>query len=253
MPCDSLNFAFLHGGGQGSWVWDQAIRALRSQAGRKDLGILALDVPGCGTKRERATAELTLQAVAEELVGDIKTSGLRDVVLVGHSQAGQAMALMVGLKPGLFRRLIYVSCSIPLRGQSVIEMIGKGAQGTNPREVGWPAELEGLTADKRFAVLFCNDMLPQVRDDFLARLGHDQWPLATYAFKDWDYTALGAVPSTFVSCRQDRILPLAWQEVFAQRFQCERSVSIDAGHQAMITRPDALTQILRDEAAADRA
>ncbi len=247
-----MNFAFLHGGGQGDWVWNETVEALRMQSGETDLNILVLNAPGCGAKQGRKTDGLTLQDVAQELVLDVQTSGLRDVVVVGHSQAGQAMALMMAEDADLFRRFIYVSCSIPLPGQSVQQMIGKSLQGTNPAEVGWPLDPQTTTMEERYGVMFCNDMDAATKRAFLAKLGRDQWPLTTYGHTAWDYDALHLVPSSYVLCLQDRILPPAWQEIFAKRFKCERTVSIDAGHQAMITRPHALAEILRLEAISPR-
>lgn len=242
-----MNFAFLHGGGQGGWVWQETINALRAQAGAETHNILLLDAPGCGAKRDRNTEGLTLEDVADELVRDIEESGLRDVILTGHSQAGQAMALMVARRPDIFRRLVYVSCSIPLPGQSVQQMIGIGVQGSNPNEVGWPLDPATTTMEERYGVMFCNDMDKAQQHAFLSSLGQDQWPLATYGFTNWSCDQLGAVPSTFVLCLRDQILPPVWQEVFAQRFKVERIVRVDAGHQVMNTRPHALAEVLRHE------
>jgi len=49
-------------------------------------------------------------------------------------------------------------------------------------------------------------------------------------------------------CLADGILPVAWQQKFAERFHAKRLVRIDAGHQVMNTRPQALAEILRNEA-----
>ncbi len=78
-----MNFAFLHGGGQGSWVWDQLVAAIGPEH-----TILLLDIPGCGTKRGRETAGMGIDQIADELLGDIEASALSDVVLLGHSAAG---------------------------------------------------------------------------------------------------------------------------------------------------------------------
>jgi pimeloyl-ACP methyl ester carboxylesterase len=98
--------------------------------------------------------------------------------------------------------------------------------------------------------MFCNDMTPDQAADFQGKLGHDMWPALTYSFSDWRYDHLDAVPATFVVCLRDLSLPVAWQEVFAERLKCGRRVSIDAGHQVMNTRPQALAEALRLEAAA---
>jgi pimeloyl-ACP methyl ester carboxylesterase len=247
MSAVTANFAFLHGGGQGSWVWQETLAALDLQTSGKFGRALALDAPGCGAKRARSTDGLSLGDVARELVEDIKAAGMDEVVLVGHSQAGQAMALMAELWPALFSRLVYVSCSIPLPGQSVQQMIGPNLRGTHPDEVGWPLDPKTTTMAERYRVMFCNDMDPASADAFLAKLGQDQWPLATYGHSDWRTDHLEALPSTFVICLRDEILPPTWQETFAERFRVERTVRIDAGHQVMNTRPHALAEVLRHE------
>jgi hypothetical protein len=40
----------------------------------------------------------------------------------------------------------------------------------------------------------------------------------------------------------------AWQAIFAERLRVKRLLHIDAGHQVMNTRPEALAELLRVEA-----
>jgi hypothetical protein len=70
-----------------------------------------------------------------------------------------------------------------------------------------------------------------------------------YAATDWRYAHLGATPASYVVCLRDAVIPVLWQEIFAERFQAQRLVRIDTSHQAMNTRPHALAEILRHEAA----
>lgn len=244
----TVDYAFIHGGGQGSWVWREAVAALNRQAEDRIGRVFALDVPGCGTKRGRSTDKLTLSDVAQELISDIEAADMKNVVLVGHSQGGQAMALMAEMQPGLFRRFIHVSCSIPLPGQTVMQMMGKGIHGSNPNEVGWAAGTDAQEIAERHSQMFCNDMNGELARAFLAKLDKDMWPRQTYAFTDWRYEALDAVPSTYVVCLRDRMLPVKWQLIFAERFRCGQIVRIDAGHQAMTTRPQSLAEIISHEA-----
>lgn len=245
----AVNFVFLHGGAQGGWVWDETIAALRAKS-RGDLRMtLALNAPGCGAKRGRDTSNLSLPDVASELVDDVATATSDPVVLVGHSQAGQAMSLMQGARPDLFQRLIYVSCSIPLPGQTSMQLMGKSLHGTNPAEVGWPVDPATTSLEERFSLMFCNDMEEGQKATFLAKLGKDQWPKSTYTYSEWRYDRLNQTPATFIVCLRDLSLPADWQEVFADRFQAKRRATIDAGHQVMNTRPWELAEILMAEAA----
>jgi pimeloyl-ACP methyl ester carboxylesterase len=243
-----VDYAFLHGGGQGGWVWQETIAALTRQYDGQAGKLLALDVPGCGKKRGRFTDDLTMDDVARELIADVEAEGAKDVILVGHSQAGQAMNSMVKLKPGLFQRLLYVSCSAPLPGQNVQQMIGTGLHGANSAEVGWPVDPKSSSAAERYTLMFCNDMQDAAASDFLAKLGKDMWPRQSYSFSGWTYGHLDAVAATFVICLKDLSLPPPWQEIFAARLNAQKLVRIDAGHQVMNTRPEGLAEILRLEA-----
>lgn len=240
------DFAFLHGGGQGGWTWEPTVAALALQAGGK-ARTLALDVPGCGTKRGRDTSALGPDAIAEELLADLDAAGFGETLLVGHSQAGGILPRMAARDPERFRRLVYVSCSIPLEGQTVLEMMGKGPHGSDPDAVGWPAGAEG-DPRTRYPQMFCNDMTVQAATGFLAALGKDSWPARSYTETHWPAAPV-QVPASYVLCLRDGILPVAWQERFAARFGCGQVVCVDAGHQVMNSRPHALAEILLLEAA----
>jgi pimeloyl-ACP methyl ester carboxylesterase len=245
----TASFAFLHGGGQGSWVWEETLAALRQLTRTRPAHLLALDAPGCGSKRGRETANLTVDDVTDELLTDIGAAGLSDVILVGHSQAGTVLPRMAERQPGLFRRLVYLSCCAPLPGQDIQQMIGGGVHGSHRDEVGWPLDPATVTHEQQWAACFCNDMDATATAAFIARLGRDMWPLQTMTATDWRYAHLGAVPSTFILCNQDAILTPPWQLRFARRFKVERIVRIDGGHQVMNSRPQALAELLLQEAA----
>jgi pimeloyl-ACP methyl ester carboxylesterase len=77
--------------------------------------------------------------------------------------------------------------------------------------------------------------------------------MATYFESGWSYDSFGGVPASYVVCLQDQSLPVSWQLNFAERLKAERLVHIDAGHQVMNSRPQALAEVLRIEALADVA
>ncbi len=243
-----MDYVFLHGGGQGGWVWAETIAALKLQDSGP-LRTLALDVPGCGAKHGRDTSQTSVEDIATELLADIEAAGLRDVVLAGHSQAGSIMPHMLSARPDLFRRAIYISCSIPQPGQTVIAMMGNGVHGQNPDEIGWPVDPQTHTMEQRFKLMFCTGMDSATETAFMSRLGADAWPAPSYTHTDWRQDQLGQVPASYVLCLRDGILPMPWQEIFTQRFRTERSIYLDCGHQAMTTHPHSLAEILRHEAA----
>lgn len=243
------NYVFLHGGGQAGWVWQETINALHQQTEGKFGRAVALDAPGCGAKRGRETSGMDINDVVTELLADIAAQDMQDIILVGHSQAGTILPRLVATRPDLFRRLVYVSCIAPLPGQSISQQMGAGRHGDNENEVGWPFDSKTMEPRQRYSLLFCNDMSESETAAFLGKLGHDAWPMQTMTASDWQYEHLSSVPSTYAVCLRDGVLPVSWQEKFAMRLKVQRKVCIDAGHQVMNTRPHALAEILRQEAA----
>ena len=240
-------FVFLHGGGQGSWVWDETIAALGRQSGGRSQ-MLALDAPGCGRKRGADISGYAFAGITRELIGDIVSAGLLDVVLVGHSQAGMTLPHMAQLAPpGLIRKLVYVTCSAPLAGLTVQQQMGSGRHGASPEEIGYPLGPEA-SMEERCRAMFCNDMGERAACAFLAKLGKDGWPPSAYTYSEWRYEHLRKIPSSYVVAQRDRVLPAEWQERFADRLHARRISRIDAGHQVMNTRPEALAEVLLAEA-----
>jgi len=242
----ATDYVFLHGGAQGGWVWDETIAALNRQTEGRFGRPLVLNVPGCGTKRGRDTAGLGIDEVAAELIGEIEAAGFRDALLVGHSQAGTVLPRLLERAPQLFRRAVYVSAIAPLPGQTALNH-REGLPGAAAPQ-NW-SDAPPSDPRERFRALFCNDMTEAQAEAFLAKLGADAWPAPTYAASDWRYEHLAAIPASYVICLQDAVLPVAWQEIFADRLQVARRIRIDCAHQAMNTRPHALAEVLRLEAA----
>ncbi|MFI5510432.1 alpha/beta fold hydrolase [Mycobacterium sp. NPDC051804] len=239
------NLVFVHGGGQGAWVWDQTIAALVALS--EDVRYLALDVPGCGTKRDRDTASLDMGDIARELVAEIAESGMQSIVLVGHSQAGMLMPRMVECASATFERLVYVTCSAPPPGTSIMQLIGEGVQGERDDCVGWALDEKTTPMIELFREMFCTGMSADEQEAFLSKLLHDSWPPKTYTQADWRYEHLIAQPASYVVCGRDKSLPPDWQQRFAAQLGVERILHIDAGHQVMNTHPELLAELLLAE------
>lgn len=233
--------ALLHGGGQGSWVWEPLLPHLAC------FRTILLDVPGCGAKRGRDLEGVDVDAVVDELLGDLDRAGAAKIVLVGHSLAGSLMPRMAASRPRFFSRLIYISCSAPHPGVTFAAQLGTGLHGSHPDEVGWAVDPRTSTLALRYRTMFCNDMDDAQADAFLAHLGKDTWPHDVFRRSDHAYDHLATIPSSYVVCERDMSLPPEWQRRFANRLHCRRIVSLDAGHQAMVTAPKALARSLLGE------
>lgn len=240
------DFVFVHGGGQGGWIWDETIAAMDAQSGGK-ARCLALDVPGCGAKRGRDTASMAYDDIIAELAADVVAAGLTSPIIVGHSQAGQILPKLELAMPGHFARHVYVSCIAHSPGHTIADMMGmqieQDPEGPLARVFGDP----DLPIRERFRVMFVNDMTHAEQEAFLDKLEKDAWPPIAYTETNWAYDHLANTKCTYVECLQDQVLTPHWQRIFADRFRCTRTVHIDAAHQVQNTRPQALAEVLLAE------
>lgn len=226
------SFAFLHGGGQGGWIWDETLAALSP-----DVRAQVFDLPGCGAKRGVETSRLTVSDVADVLIAELAAAGLENCILTGHSNAGTILPLVAERRPDLVRRYVYLSCIAPPPGRTIREVMGM-------------SQPEAESMEVRLRRMFCNDMDSAEADAFLAKLGHDHWPtLQALNETAWRYDHLREADAIYIICQRDQALPVAWQEEFATRLHVRRRAYIDAGHQAMNTQPHRLAALLLAEAA----
>jgi pimeloyl-ACP methyl ester carboxylesterase len=243
------DFVLVHGGGQGGWVWAETIAAIRLEAGEAAGRIFALDVPGCGEKRGWDTSAMSIPDVIELFAAELDANDVRDALLVGHSMAGTLLPGLVAARSDRIARAVYYTCAAPSQGQTIVQMMGRGVQGSAENEVGWPLDPEIASFRELFEAAFCDDMDEEMAPTFLDKLGKDNWPEACRKdWNSWHYDAARHVPATYVIALADKILPVAWQERFAARVNASRLVRIDSGHQGMNTRPFSLAEILIAEA-----
>ena len=240
-----MPFVFIHGAMQAGWVWDDTLAAIGRQSGGQ-ARCLTLDIPGCGAKRGVDTSAITFDDLVASMVADLDASGLSDVVLVGHSQAGTVLPRIAEVRPGLLKRLVYIAAVAPPPGHSVLY--------TNPPgPADSPATPDPAAMGDFLRGLFCNDMGADQASAFMAKLGRDGWPPQSYAETGWCYDhlggQLGGIPATFIHCLRDATVTPARQDEFAARLRVDTVVRIDAGHQVMNTRPEALAEVLLSLAA----
>jgi pimeloyl-ACP methyl ester carboxylesterase len=236
-----VTFVLVHGGGFGASCWDQLVPHLNADA-------LAVDLPGRGSHPADLTT-VTLAEWAASVVSDIGALGesdARDIVLVGHSMAGLTVPRVVDLIPDRIQHLVFVSCSVPAQGESMLEVLAANFDERISSRAS-DAQGEGDTGDARMAedmatTMFCNDMTPEQTAATLALMVPEAaGPLSEPA----DVSGLRhSVPRTWVRLTRDAILTPQTQDRFIARIRNLDVVDLDAGHMAMLSRPQELAAIL---------
>jgi len=219
-------FVLVHGAFRGGWSWDR-VRPLLVDAGH-DVHVPTLSTTASG-----------LRVWADEVVEVLEAHDLTDVVLVGHSQGGVVVREVAVRVPARLRRLVYLDAAVPDPGERAVDVATAPPDAAllPPRETLVPArplaaggDLDDVTAAWVNARLVPTPFAPSL--DPVSDV--EPTVPATYAF--FSETPAG-YPSGTTRSRLD-----------------ERGTSyvvIDGGHDAPLTRPDAVAELLLRAATTD--
>lgn len=228
-------YVLLHGAWHGGWCWKRVEEPLRAAGHR----VFTPTQTGVGERSHLLSKNVTLDTFVTDLVNVLEWNDLNDVVLVGHSFGGIGITGAAARVPQRIRHLVYLDSLILQDGQSPFSVI--------PPEVA--------AARRKLAQEFSGGLSMPVPDPKAFGVTDPQdtaWlkakctphPLSTYedVFKLKGPVGNG-LPATYIAVKPD-YAPLAASRAFAKGQSGWRYLEIDAGHDAMVTSPRALTEIL---------
>lgn len=226
-------FVFVHGGAHGAWCWSPLLPYLEAPA-------LALDLPGRG-KRPADLATVTAERFADSVAADIERAELSDVILVGHSLAGLTLPRVAARIPERLERLVFVSCAVPPDGMQTLDILDPELQAmANEMEVS--RVLSSGFTEEAAKQMFCNDM-----DEVQTRFVLDNLcPEAPgIVFEPNDLAGLAQpIPRTYVRLLRDQSLSQAVQDRCIAVLGDVEVVTLDTGHDVMVSNPKALAGVL---------
>ncbi len=226
-------FVLVHGGAHGAWCWSPLLPFLEAPA-------LALDLPGRG-KRPADLAAVTGESSAAAAASDIERAGLTDVILVGHSMAGITLPRIADRIPERLERLVFVSCTVPLQGQTVLETLDPDLQSmASEMEIG--ETLSNGFGEQQAREMFCNDMDEQQTKFVLDNLCPEAPQILSEAT---DLAGLRhPIPRSYVRLLRDQSLSPELQDRCIAALGTVDVLEIDSGHNVMVSNPQALAQLL---------
>lgn len=219
----------VHGAWHGPWMWGALLREM------PDVDVRTVALPSVG-RRAAALGDMHADATA---VRSAVTAIDGPVLVCAHAYGGVPATQGVADLPNV-DGLVYL-CAFQL---DVGESLAAVAGGRPPD--WWDVHAaEGYVDALRPLEIFYGDVDEAVARDAITRLRHQS--LASF---DQRVTraAWHAVPSTYVVCEHDRVLPVRAQEAMARR--AGRVLRLPSAHSPFLSRPAQLAGILRAELAA---
>jgi pimeloyl-ACP methyl ester carboxylesterase len=226
-------FVLVHGAWHGGWCWDRVAPLLRADGHEVHTPTLT----GLSERAHLLSPQVGLDTHVEDVVRLLDVLALRDVVLVGHSYAGQVVTAVADRRPTAIATRVHLDAFVGADGEAARDLLPETvahhwAEAAAEAGFGWLVPVRSLS------VLGITEQADV--DWLIPRLTAHPWKTYTDPLRLTG--AAGDVPGVFVEC-------VSWMRVF--RGQAERARErgwpvheLDTGHEAMVTAPKALAEVL---------
>jgi pimeloyl-ACP methyl ester carboxylesterase len=225
-------FSLVHGAWHGAWCWERLIPELESLGHRT----VAVDLPS-------DDPDATFEAYADVVAESLEAAAGADAILVGHSMAGPTIPLVPERHP--VRRLVYLCAVVPSPGVSVGQQLAdEDILDHGYMEIRGELVSNGFTrwADpvkaRQFMYADCDGsdaeaaiqrLRPQAQSPYTV-------PCPLTEFPD--------VPSTYVGCRDDRLVRPEWSRRVAEQRLGAEFIELPGSHSPFLSRPEELASVL---------
>ena len=231
-------FVLVHGGRHGGWCWRSVASLLRA-AGHV---VYTPTLTGLGERAHLLNPQIGLDTHVRDVVAVFEFEDIRDAVLVGHSYGGMVVSGAMEMVAERVRSLVLLDAHLPRAGESVFDMIGPERAATmldlaERDGEGWyippgDAARYGVT-DPDDAAWLNSRMMAQ--------------PLKTYRDPVGATDRAWSHPGLFVECVPHSTLEPHVLERARGRSAADPRVRyrvLRASHDAMVTEPDAVAELL---------
>jgi pimeloyl-ACP methyl ester carboxylesterase len=232
-------FVLVPGISHGAWCWEPLCERLRRRGHRA----IAVELPGHGRRAaEHGRASLTTYARA--VVDSMALEGISRAIMVGHSIAGVIVARAVELAPARVASVALMSAVVlpdretlashftPTMWQMTRGLASACGNGTYryPAELVLTRWLSDLPPGSPAAQRAIEQFTPQAVRIWTEKVRLERFYAMT-------------IPRVYIRCLRDPAFPPDLSLKYASRLGVT-PIDVDAGHDAMLSAPDALAAIL---------
>jgi pimeloyl-ACP methyl ester carboxylesterase len=241
---DEITIVLVHGGGSTGRTWDRLVPLLDGPA-------LAVDLPGRG-RHPADLGTLTVDDEVASVVADVDGATAGPVVLVAHSSGGLVVPGVVAALGGRVRAVVLIAALVPPEGGCGLDCMkpahrdGLRATVEAARANGDPPiTLPGAPADPEpFRTAYGGDPLADADLAFVVDPARCVPDTVHHYFQPVRWSAVGAVPVTYVHTTGDRpVRPEAQREMIA-RLPRATVVELATGHLPMVTHPERVAAVI---------
>lgn len=112
-------FLLVHGAFRGGWAW----RRVRSGLVAAGADVRAPSLVGAGERVAELDRVTSLDVWVDDLEAYVRAEDLHDVVLVGHSQGGLVTTSLAARVPERVRALVHLDAAVPDPGETALDLL----------------------------------------------------------------------------------------------------------------------------------
>ncbi|MBI3249382.1 MAG: alpha/beta hydrolase [Deltaproteobacteria bacterium] len=227
-------YVLVHGAWHGGWCW-RRVTPLLQAAGH---AVFTPTLTGLGERFHLASAEVDLDTHVQDVVNLLEFEELRDVILVGHSYGGMVITGVTERAADRLQHVVYLDAFVPRDGQALVDLLTpqfrddlrQQAHASGGRLPPFPVERYGVFAAADVAWV-TPKLVPHPAKTMTTPVSLTQ-PQAL------------ALPKTYVYCNKPAMGPF---DQFVEQVRTTpgwQYRELATGHDAMVTMPHELTELL---------
>lgn len=232
------NFVLLHGAWHGGWCWSRVASILRARGHY----VTTPTQTGLGERAHLLSPEITLTTFCEDLRMHLEYEDLREVALVGHSFGGSPISYAAEKAADRVARLVYLDSLLIAGGEAPFDGVAPDAVAARRRRametsggltLPTPTAAEMGIFGEADAAWIEGRMTPH--------------PIRTYETPlEIDGPPGTGKPARYIVCADPLYSPLEGSRARARELGWAMP-EIAAGHDAMVSAPQALADLLEAE------
>lgn len=238
-------YVLVHGAWHGGWCWSRVRRALMATGS----DVCTPTLTGLGERAHLASREVDLETHICDVLGVLEAENLTDIILVGHSYAGIVVTAVADRAAQRIAHVVYLDAVVPRNGQCLYDCV--------PTQLKTHIEEQATIGGEGWCV-----PVAAASAQFLG-LQHEEdvrWvmpkltphPIRTFRETVQLGSKLPPAPRTYIKCIGDKT---RGQSKTMQADGIDNYHELRTGHDAMVTAPQDLADLLRKvaETASDSA
>lgn len=241
----SFTFVLVHGAWHGGWCWKFVNERLEA-AGHT---VFTPTLSGLAERSDMMSSDIGLQTHIDDVTSVLENHNLQNIILVGHSYGGMVITGVADAMKNRIQHMVYLDAVLPTNGQSLLTQ----GQSINAEELKrFEVYMVSQSDDGGISMRAPSAIGFGLKDHQIEMLQWVEEQLTSHPIKTWtDPIKLlngggEGLKSTYIYCTNPAMTGASFG-YHADRLKGKPNWQVkelSTGHDAMITAPDELTNLL---------